>query len=152
MKKIFISLLIFIIFPLIINSASLTCTYDDIVSNLNVFYNTLENKSTFLVSTSKFLCTSSPVSCDTSLIYDNIGLLNLSEYDVIGGNESYLSSTKSYWTMTEISATAYQITSTGSELIEKTTVSGIKPVVYVNNSIEVNGSGSYSNPFTFIEP
>ncbi len=152
MKKLILCLLIFMSSPLAFNAASLTCSYNDVVSNLTNFYNTLENKSTFLLNTNMFLCTGMSVTCDTSSVYTNIGLLNSSEYQAIGGLNSFLSSTTNYWTMTENGSSAYQIKYTGLELIDKTSVSGLKPVVYINTVVEANGNGSFNSPFIFIEP
>lgn len=151
MKKIILCLLIFMASPLTFNAVSLTCSYNDIVSNLTTFYNALENKSSILINTNKFLCTGTSIVCNSSLIYTNIGLLNSSEYKAIGGLNSYLSGTNNYWTMTESGSSAYQIKYNGTELIEKTNLSGLKPVVYINNILEVNGNGSFNNPFIFIE-
>ncbi len=149
-KYLFISIIIFMLFPIIVKTASLTCNYSGIVSNLTSFYNSLEYRSIFILQTNKFLC--SNLTCTSSSTYSNIGLLNLSEYEEIGETSSFLSSLNSYWTMTETGNSAYQIKSTGSELLVKTGTSGIKPVVYINNDIEVEGTGNKTNPYTFILP
>lgn len=150
-KRILLSLLI-LMFPIVVNAANVT--YSNVTSTLNTFYNSLSNKNNFIYQTNKFLCTGTSIniSCAASATYSNIGLLNLSEYDAIGGVNSYLSSINSYWTMTESGSSAYQINSSGSELKAKTSTAGIKPIVYVKNTVEVNGKGSKKEPYTLIDP
>ena len=133
-----------------ISETSTTSTYTEAVNNLNNFYNNLDNSSDYLYNTNKFLCTGESLSCVTSDKYSNIGLINIDEYNKIGGLNSYLGSSSSYFSMTENNSLVSNITSNGIEDVSYETYSGLRAVVYVQEDAKVTGSGSVSDPFVFV--
>ena len=133
-----------------ISETSTTSTYTDAVSNLNSFYNSLEDSSNYLYSTNKFLCSGNNINCIASEKYTNIGLINIDEYNRVGGINSYLGSTSSYFSMTENNNLVSNITSNGIEEVEHSINSGLRGVVYVKNEVKVKGSGTSSDPYVFV--
>ena len=133
-----------------ISETSTTSTYTDAVSNLNNFYNNLEDVDKYIYATNKFLCTGSNLTCAVSDKYSNIGLINIDEYNKIGGLNSYLGSSSSYFSMTENNSLVSNITSNGIEDVSYETNSGLRAVVYVQEDAKVTGSGSVSDPFVFV--
>ena len=126
-------------------------SYNDIVTNLNSFYNTLENSSDYIYSTNKFICEGNNLNCTGSSKFSDIGLINVDEYNRIGGLNSYLGSNSSYFSMTERNNLVSNITSSGIEEVEYDTSSGIRGVVYVQSDVKVTGSGTVDNPYIFEE-
>ena len=124
-------------------------SYNDIVTNLNSFYNTLENSSDYIYSTNKFICEGNNLNCTGSSKFSNIGLINVDEYNRVGGLNSYLGSNSSYFSMTERNNLVSNITSSGIEEVEYDTSSGIRGVVYVQSDVRVIGSGTASDPYVF---
>ena len=132
-----------------ISETSTTSTYTNAVPNLNSFYNSLEDVSSYIFPTNKFLCTGSNITCAASSKFSNIGLINVDEYNKIGGINSYLGSTSSYFSMTEANSLVSNITSSGIQNVSFDTNSGLRGVVYVQDDVRVTGSGTASDPFVF---
>ena len=132
-----------------ISETSTTSTYTNAVPNLNSFYNDLEYVSDYILPTNKFLCTGSNINCGASSKFSNIGLINVDEYNKIGGINSYLGSTSSYFSMTEANSLVSNITSSGIEEVSFSTSSGLRGVVYVQEDVRATGSGTASDPFVF---
>ena len=123
------------------NQAS-TTTESDISSSLTSFYNTLEKQEDFILETNKFNCTNT--TCTTSS-YSNIGLLSTSEYNMLGGVNSYLASNESYFGLD--STTVKNITSSGITDITTSTTSGLRAAIYLQSDVKVTGSGTASDPY-----
>ena len=123
------------------NQAS-TTTESDISSSLTSFYNTLEKQEDFILETNKFNCTNT--TCTTSS-YSNIGLLSTSEYNMLGGVNSYLASNESYFGLDN--STIKNITSSGIIETTTSTTSGLRTAVYLQNDVKVTGSGTASDPY-----
>ena len=132
-----------------ISETSTTSTYTNAVPNLNSFYNSLEDVSSYIFPTNKFLCTGNNITCAASSKFSNIGLINVDEYNKIGGINSYLGSTSSYFSMTEANNLVSNITSSGIQNVSFGTSSGLRGVVYVQDDVRVTGSGTASDPFVF---
>ena len=132
-----------------ISETSTTSTYTNAVPNLNSFYNSLEDVSSYIFPTNKFLCTGNNITCAASSKFSNIGLINVDEYNKIGGINSYLGSTSSYFSMTEANSLVSNITSSGIQNVSFDTSSGLRGVVYVQDDVRVTGSGTASDPFVF---
>lgn len=109
------------------------------------FYNTLEKPDNYILSTDKFACTNT--SC-TSSSYSKVGLISTSEYEMLGGINSYLASSESYFALDN--GTIKNITSGGIE--ETSTTSGLRPAVYLQDYVTVTGSGTVSDPFKLKMP
>ena len=132
-----------------ISETTTTSTYAESVSNLNGFYNTLEDNSDYIYSTNKFKCEGNNLNCTESSKFSNIGLINVDEYNKVGGINSYLGSSSSYFSMTERNNLVSNITSNGIKEVEYDTSSGIRGVVYVQSDVRVIGSGTASDPYVF---
>ena len=123
------------------NQAS-TTTQSNISSSLTSFYNTLEKQEDYVLETNKFNCTNT--TCTTSS-YSNIGLLSTSEYNMLGGVNSYLASSESYFGLDN--TTIKNITSSGITDTTTSTTSGLRPAIYLQNDVKVTGSGTSSDPY-----
>ena len=123
------------------NQAS-TTTQGNISSSLTSFYNTLEKQEDYVLETNKFNCTNT--TCTTSN-YSNIGLLSTSEYNMLGGVNSYLASSESYVGLDN--TTIKNITSSGITDTTTSTTSGLRPAIYLQNDVKVTGSGTSSDPY-----
>ena len=84
-----------------ISETSITSTYENGATNLTSFYNNLEDKEKYIYETNKFKCEGESLTCTESERYANIGLINIEEYNKVGGINSYLGSERSYFSMTE---------------------------------------------------
>ena len=114
----------------------------NITSSLTSFYNTLEKQEDFILETNKFNCTNT--TCTTSS-YSNIGILSTSEYNMLGGVNSYLASNESYFGLD--STTIKNITSSGIIDTTTSTTSGLRPTIYLQSDVKVTGSGTSSDPY-----
>ena len=123
------------------NQAS-TTTQGNISSSLTSFYNTLEKQEDYVLETNKFNCTNT--TCTTSS-YSNIGLLSTSEYNMLGGVNSYLASSESYFGLDN--TTIKNITSSGITDTTTSTTSGLRPAIYLQSDVKVTGSGTSSDPY-----
>ena len=123
------------------NQAS-TTTQGNISSSLTSFYNTLEKQEDYVLETNKFNCTNT--TCTTSN-YSNIGLLSTSEYNMLGGVNSYLASSESYFGLDN--TTIKNITSSGITDTTTSTTSGLRPTIYLQSDVKVTGSGTASDPY-----
>ena len=126
----------------IVSNQTSTTTQGNISSSLTSFYNTLEKQEDYVLETNKFNCTNT--TCTTSS-YSNIGLLSTSEYNMLGGVNSYLASSESYFALD--STTVKNITSSGIADTTTSTTSGLRPAVYLQNDVKVTGSGTSSDPY-----
>ena len=117
-----------------------TTTKDTLSTDLNSFYSTLEKQDTYILTTDKFNCTN---KICTSSSYSKVGLISTSEYNMLGGANSYLASSESYFALDN--GIVKNITSSGIE--ETSTTSGLRPAVYLQDYVTVTGSGTVSDPF-----
>ena len=126
----------------IVSNQTSTTTQSNITSSLTSFYNTLEKQEDYVLETNKFNCTNT--TCTTSS-YSNIGLLSTSEYNMLGGANSYLASNESYFALD--STTVKNITSSGITDTTTSTTSGLRPTIYLQSDVKVTGSGTISDPY-----
>ena len=125
-----------------VSNQTSTTTESNISSSLTSFYNTLEKQEDFILETNKFNCTNT--TCTTSS-YSNIGLLSTSEYNMLGGANSYLASSESYFGLDN--TTIKNITSSGITDTTTSTTSGLRPTIYLQSDVKVTGSGTASDPY-----
>ena len=125
-----------------VSNQTSTTVQSNITSSLTSFYNTLEKQEDFILETNKFNCTNT--TCTTSS-YSNIGLLSTSEYNMLGGANSYLASNESYFALDN--STIKNITSSGITDTTTSTTSGLRPAIYLQNDVKVTGSGTSSDPY-----
>ena len=126
----------------VVSNQASTTTQGNISSSLASFYNTLEKQEDYVLETNKFNCTST--TCTTSS-YSNIGLLSTSEYNMLGGVNSYLASNESYFALDN--STIKNITSSGIADTTTYTTSGLRAAIYLQNDVKVTGSGTSSDPY-----
>ena len=126
----------------IVSNQTSTTTQGNISSSLTSFYNTLEKQEDYVLETNKFNCTNT--TCTTSN-YSNIGLLSTSEYNMLGGVNSYLASSESYFGLDN--TTIKNITSSGITDTTTSTTSGLRPAIYLQSDVKVTGSGTSSDPY-----
>lgn len=167
MKKFLIFLfLVLIIFSFNLNSShsnrvvskdlmesSTTVRFNELEEKLDSVHYNLVNPDSYIFNTNKFLCTGTTnITCASSSTFDKVGLINLSEYNKIGGRTSYINAKNNYWTMTEEGNAANIITAIGSSLVPKETYAGVRPVVYLQESVKVIGSGVKNDPYVIAPP
>ena len=126
-------------------------TYNNSNINLNNFHNILQQKDLYTVSTNKFICEGENLTCNSSEKYNNIGLINVDEFNKIGGFDSYLKTNSSYFTLTEAGNLVEKITNNNIESVTHDSISGLRPVVYVPGETKVTGTGKYEDPYIFKE-
>ena len=126
----------------VVSNQTGTTVQSNITSSLTSFYNTLEKQEDFILETNKFNCTNT--TCTTSS-YSNIGLLSTSEYNMLGGVNSYLASSESYFGLDN--TTIKNITSSGITDTTTSTTSGLRRALYLQNDVKVTGSGTSSDPY-----
>ena len=126
----------------VVSNQTSTTVQSNISSSLPSFYNTLEKQEDYVLETNKFNCTNT--TCTTSS-YSNIGLLSTSEYNMLGGVNSYLASNESYFGLDN--TTIKNITSSGITETTTSTTSGLRPAIYLQNDVKVTGSGTSSDPY-----
>jgi len=126
----------------VVSNQTGTTVQSNITSSLTSFYNTLEKQEDYVLETNKFNCTNT--TCTTSS-YSNIGLLSTSEYNMLGGVNSYLASSESYFGLDN--TTIKNITSSGITDTTTSTTSGLRPAIYLQNDVKVTGSGTSSDPY-----
>ncbi len=119
-------------------STSVTKLSDD----LKTFYNTLESPDNIILNTKKFNC--SNTGCVDSN-YSKIGLISTSEYNNIGGADSYLEPVESYFGLDNSSIK--NITKDGIVGTDDSTSSGLRPSVYLQTDVKVTGSGTIDDPY-----
>ena len=129
----------------IVSNQVSTTTKSTLSTDLTSFYNTLEKPDNYILATDKFACTNT--SC-TSSSYSKVGLISTSEYEMLGGINSYLASSESYFALDN--ETIKNITSGGIE--QTSTTSGLRPAVYLQDYVTVTGSGTVSDPFKLKMP
>ena len=111
-------------------------------TSLSNFYGTLENVDNVVYKTNMFNCSSS--GC-TSSNYTNIGLITTFEYNSVGGLNSYLANTNSFFAIDGENIS--NITSGGIEGTTEETTSGLRPSIYLKTDLQVTGSGTASDPY-----
>ena len=126
----------------VVSNQTSTTIQSNITSSLTSFYNTLEKQEDYVLETNKFNCTNT--TCTTSS-YSNIGLLSTSEYNMLGGVNSYLASNESYFALDN--STIKNITSSGITDTTTSTTSGLRTAIYLQNDVKVTGSGTSSDPY-----
>ena len=121
-----------------ISIVNYTTSKETLESDLNSFSKTLEDKERYIESTNKFNCNTNGCS-ETS--YNDLGLLTRYEYDLIGGDNSYLNNYSDYYILNNGSV---------ENLKDNTsTNSNLRPVVYIKTETKVTGSGTIEDPYRF---
>lgn len=117
---------------------------NEITSSLTSFYKTLDNGDKYIESTNKFNCSES--GCIEST-YNKIGLISTYEYERIGST-SYLEAKENYFAINNTNI--QNITKGGIKETEESTISGLKPSVYLKSEVKVKGRGTSSDPYIIV--
>jgi uncharacterized protein YxeA len=132
--------------------ASILNDYGNSINVANNYIEKFNDYAEYIVSDDniKFKYDGSTLSNNSS--FTKGGFLNLSEFNIskIDG-QTYLFNGQQYWTMTESGSNANAITSYAAELKPKTDTYGVRITEYIKYDIEINGSGSYNDPWVFVE-
>lgn len=83
----------------------------------------------------------------------NAGYLNEYEYVISGGKESYLNTGDAFFTMTKTNANLIKVVSIG-DLIDSTlndNTYSIRTTEYIKSTTKYYGTGSFNDPFMFVE-
>ncbi len=96
-----------------------------------------------IVNTNKFACsiTNGTTTCDSTPFYD-IGVISYSEYNAIGGNNSYLYSNTPYFVLS--GAAVSVLTPSG---LSDSYTSHLRPSIYIQQDNRIKGSGTASDPY-----
>ncbi len=119
----------------VISITNNTTTTSTITNDLSSFYNTLDEPSKYIESTNKFNCSST--GCTTSS-FTNIGLLTKYEYDLIGGDSSYLYNYSPFFVLNNGNIENLNSTETTSYL---------RGTSYLKTDTKVTGSGTIEDPY-----
>lgn len=161
MKKIILFLLI-ILFPTFVGAVSII-SYNESLNYVNNRIKSFTKNNVYLVSdNSNYKCeiTSGAIGCAQKSGFISSGYLNYDEYDVIGGINSYLNKGSSYYTMTTKSSTpedkvtlvvGLSVNANGwADDVVSAKNGGTRITQYVKESTKIAGSGTISNPWTFM--
>lgn len=148
MKKFLLFFILLIPFYVFADSVTL-----DNVKNISADYILKYNNSNkFIYNTNLYGFNENGFYSDADFI--NSGLLNIYEYNVIGGRNSYLYDGLDYFTMSYNSdkTQIYKVSasSMGSEYINISESSGVRYTNFAKPKVKVTGEGSFNNPWVFI--
>ena len=152
MKKIIKTfLLLLMIIPCIIFADSMVVTYNEAVNNANNYINRYSDRSKYLLLNNvKYIYENGYLSSDSRFIKG--GMLNKSEYDLtVIANKTYLMTGREYWTLTTSNTGAKYYIDTFALSKPETGSSGVRVTEQVKGSVQVDGRGTYANPWYFIE-
>lgn len=157
MKKKLLFLSVLLLLPMLVN-ATISNSYDKSKEYSNVYINGFKNNEKYILKTTSsfsvpFIYNDKVFSVNNN--YKNGGLLNRFEFLVSKSkdNDTYLFTGNKYWTLTEDGTKVYMIdnNSDNISLQDKTSLSGTRIVEYIKAGTGVEGSGSYIDPWTFVE-
>ena len=157
MKKILYVLLLGLLFIPIKASALNSFTYSDIKNKVNTEIAKYSNYYDYFVLSDgsnivKYIYNNKTLSSNSN--FQKGGLLNLFEYNTIGNKKSYLYDANKYWMMTESDSNNTYIvddSTNGYSISSNINPNGFRLTEYIGKDIKVTGTGSYINPWKFIE-
>lgn len=117
-------------------------TKDNISSVLDTFYNTLTKTDDYVLNTSLFYCNGINTNCVTSG-KNNIGLLSSGEYLT----SSYMTKSNS-WYLEDNNGISIV---TNDDITTSSQSAYIRPVIYLQDDVNIIGSGTKTNPYTLTE-
>ena len=148
MKKVL--LFIFLFIPSILLASSIN--FDDVKEESNNYILNYKNNNKFILDTNIFGFNESGFYIDED--FSRSGLLNISEYNVIGGKNSYLYDGLNYFTMSynvdKTNVYEIAINDNGYKYINLTESSGSRYTNYAKPRVKVSGEGTYNNPWMFV--
>lgn len=155
MKNKIILFICILFVPIVIDSLMYN-NYYTTLNNVNEYINYFDNYDIYIEQGNiPYKYENNILEQDDNFI--NGGLLNLMEFinskDTSGN--TYLFNGMNYWTMTSLSDKKYIISFNPAnkyELYDLSQTATIRPCVYVKSNINVNGIGTYLDPWKFITP
>ncbi|MBQ4263826.1 MAG: hypothetical protein IJB83_06305 [Bacilli bacterium] len=149
MKKIFIFLLL-IALPV---KTWAKINYEDSINFVNNYKEQLEDNDLYLMDGDVPFGYSDKLFISEK--FKKSGFVNLSEFNTTKNNkgDTYLYDGGNYFTMTEDGEKVYEINISKNKynLINKTDKSDIRSTHFIRSDVCVNGSGTYSDPWSFIK-
>ena len=146
-----ILLILLIVIPIIIRADEIKKTYSDAVMHTNNYMNRFDTRDRYLINNSNIYGFDSSGKVVRNSDFTNAGLLSSYEFNAsIIGNKSYLSGAKEYWNQTSNGSEMFYIDLT---LRSKSPLSdsGVRVTSFVKPDTVVTGSGTFSNPWEFLE-
>jgi len=131
-------------------------TYNEVKTNINTVitkYNNYTNYFRIPIGEEhlKYVYNNKILSYDTS--YQNSGLLNLYEFVLCGGKNSYLYDSNNYWMLTTYDTdNTYMVdndNTLGYSYKANTSKEGARITTFIKSNTSLLGNGSYSNPWYF---
>ena len=92
----------------------------------------------------------------TTMVEDPVGLLNVYEYSICGGNNSYLNNTLNFWFITPydnilVSNHSYKGNITYRNVSDDTLAGGVRPSIVLKNNVKIiNGNGTEEDPYRLL--
>ncbi len=149
MKKRFVLVLLFIILPVFVYAASIISTYSETVTKANNYIISFRDRKKYLIFNKKYIYEDGVLSGSAS--FTNGGLLSKSEFELsVFLEQSYLATGKEYWTLTSNGSNKYYVDAY-LDTKSQTSKSGTRVTEYIKPGTIVEGKGTYSNPWTFME-
>ncbi len=119
------------------------------------FYNHLKGNN---IITEQIWCSETTTSSSSarttctnnlSVAKAKVGLITLDEYNLAGGQESYLDIKQHHWTMTpKSSSNAWYVNNDGDAITDYSIGNGVRAVINVNSDVIITeGNGTWSSPY-----
>ena len=153
-----ILLILILILPIFIN-AKMNNDYNNSSNYANRYINQYSDNKLYILKSDDSL--EIPYKYENNILssvsqFKNGGLLNLDEFRKSKDKDgnTYLFTGNNYWTMTENSSKVYIISNSSADnelLTDKSSLSGTRVTEYVRENTGVTGSGTYNDPWIFVE-
>lgn len=153
-----ILLILILILPIFIN-AKMNNEYNNSSNYANRYINQYPDNKLYILKSDDSL--EIPYKYENNILssvsqFKNGGLLNLDEFRKSKDKDgnTYLFTGNNYWTMTENSSKVYIISNSSADnelLTDKSSLSGTRVTEYVRENTGVTGSGTYNDPWIFVE-
>lgn len=116
-----------------------------------VFFSNLESSEAYLAKTEACMDNITDlnnITCKTKKSY-NVGILSLTDYELLGGIESYLVNNENWWLSNSYNNGYYYVNQTGNASYTETIHNyGLRPVITLNKDILfTKGNGTIDNPY-----
>ena len=150
-KKLHFIIIILLFFPLVV-SATVYLNYDKAKLSTSSYITSMKRYKWYIDPSTKYFYDGNSFNNKTG--FTKGGFLNLYEYKTtIFEGKTYLNGQLNYWTMTEKNSSSNYIIASGNYSDSLNTAKlGARITEYILRSTKVEGSGTYKDPWLFIEP
>ena len=143
-----ILLIMLMVIPFIVKADDLTRTYNETVTKANNYINAFENKDRYLIFGNFYGFDNHGATTNAS--FSTGGLISKKEFDTtINNSHSWLATGTQYWTQTPDSGLRWYIETRADKKADDR-LSGMRVTQFVSPKAIVSGSGTPSNPWTFV--